>query len=324
MRGIQVIMRFGKQELFIVLIICTKNRLDDLKSKSLYSLQNVRYNNFEVIVLDASDNNRVSDHLKKNSYEYKTTYVKAKKAGLASQRNESLKYLKSNYGDEIDIVLFCDDDIVFYENNLKSLNELFKNAEINSGAIILKDKKIRTKSNFNLKYRVTNMFNIIFNNIHYSTMRKVLKSGAITFDLYNKNLYAEWLNGGFMAYRYELIKNRKFNEELQLYGGHAYGEDVEFSYKFHRKYGYHHIIIDDVVEHIPSEIDSRCGSYDFNKLIAYNRKVLFKELSSSGHQMFYIYWLFVGLFIKAIILSIKEKNLDILKGLYHGAKIKTK
>lgn len=104
----------------ISLIMCTIGRTDDVH-KFIESLKNQTYNNFELIIVDQNEDNRISDIL--NFFpeiKEKTIHVKSEK-GLSKARNVGLKYITGN------IYAFPDDDCLYGNDVLLNVNEFFKN-----------------------------------------------------------------------------------------------------------------------------------------------------------------------------------------------------
>ena len=112
---------------FISVIIATRNRAKALEAISLPSLAEQTYNDFEVIIWDASDDDstkRVVEKYKSQHPWIDVRYFRAPRKGLASQRNDAVKVVRGN------IVLFIDDDSEVSPNGLNAVIEAFLNPTV--------------------------------------------------------------------------------------------------------------------------------------------------------------------------------------------------
>ena len=211
----------------ISVIIATKNRDAALRDISLPSLLAQDAVDFEVIVWDASDNDRsekaamdFAPRFGKKGILFR--YHKAPRVGSASQRNDAVSVARG------EVVFFIDDDCEVSTDGLSSLVECFKNnPECMGAGLRLIDGVGEKKSFASLQDRLKEKLYTVF---AYVKKRKVHPSGS------NKGISAppgpaEWLSGGAMAFRGEIFHSMKFNEKLQTFGGYAMSEDVEFSHR---------------------------------------------------------------------------------------------
>ena len=211
----------------ISVIIATKNRDEALRDISLPSLLAQDTVDFEVIIWDASDNDRsekvagdYASRFGKKGVLFR--YFRAPRAGLPSQRNDAVAAASG------DVVFFIDDDSEVSLNGVSSLAKCFINNPACMGAgLRLIDGSEEKKSGASLQERMKEKLYTMF---AYVKKRKVHPSGS------NKGLTApsgaaEWLSGCSMAFRREIFHSMKFNEKLQTFGGYAMSEDVEFSHR---------------------------------------------------------------------------------------------
>lgn len=104
----------------ISLIICTKNR-DEMITDVLNSAVNQSFDNYEVLIIDQSTNDKTNNILK-NYPQFK--YIKSATTGLSNSRNEGIKYSKG------EILVFVDDDVVFEKDYLEKIFECFNNSPL--------------------------------------------------------------------------------------------------------------------------------------------------------------------------------------------------
>ena len=98
------------------LILCTLNR-EDMLLRCISSLQKQSFKDYEIIVVDQSDN-----ETKKLSNKMNITYIYEKKKGLSNARNIAISNAKSDY------CCLIDDDAIYPEDWLQTIdNVLGKN-----------------------------------------------------------------------------------------------------------------------------------------------------------------------------------------------------
>lgn len=211
----------------ISVIIATKNRDEALRNISLPSLLRQDTTDFEVILWDASDseNSRLVAEQYVPLFEEKRVplrYFRAPRVGSASQRNDAMQ---SALGE---IFFFIDDDSEVSSDGLSSLEKCFVESPecMGAGLAVLENcgpsaKKISFRERLKRK---------LYAALGHVKRRKVHPSGS------NGGLSAppgpaEWLSGCSMAYRREVFSFMEFNEKLQVFGGYAMSEDVEFSHR---------------------------------------------------------------------------------------------
>lgn len=234
----------------ISIIIPTMNRPEVLENICLPSLAVQSFRDFEVIVWDASDNNKsqmaVNEFLEKYP-DLCIRYFPAPRKGVASQRNDAVKFAKG------DIILFIDDDVSLEPNFLEELLKVYDSDDQKiiggaQGVILLPNED---KSIFkNIVKILVNVYSFLFMLPRDSKYQKVLISGRYTSfspiplqKVYNNpriDLNLEWLSGCCMSYRSEVFSefDLKFDEEFERFGGYAYMEDGDFSYRVFKNLGF--------------------------------------------------------------------------------------
>jgi glycosyltransferase involved in cell wall biosynthesis len=219
-------------------IIATKNRGKSIADISLPSLLRQDLADFEVLIWDASDDEKTKEitEMARSVFEKRNidlVYVRALRMGSASQRNDAVKCAKG------DIVFFMDDDSEVSSDGLNVLARYFNDFKWLYGlGLPIIDIKPRID-----KY-VAHPFVGALRNAVYSFLmgsdsgyRKVHNSTRNNFCVPDLPGIAEWLTGAGMAFRKEVFKELEFDERLELFGGYALGEDYDFSHRVFLRYG---------------------------------------------------------------------------------------
>jgi len=230
------------------IVIPTRNRAESLKNISIPSLLNQTFDDFELIVWDASDNSDSQVVIEEFISKYPNLDIKyfhASRKGLASQRNDSIRVASG------DIILFIDDDVSLDPKFLEELSKIYANDKehIIGGAqgIILTPNSTKNT----LKSVLIWVYSFLFMLPRASKYQKVLVSGRYTSfspsraqKSYNDNVVIdfdlEWLSGCCMSYRREIFDKYRlrFDERFEKFGGYAYMEDGDFSYRVFKKLGF--------------------------------------------------------------------------------------
>jgi len=121
--------------MYFSLILCTINRKEVVAS-FLESVKNQTYKNFEVIMIDQNDDDRLIPIVKNYQKYFSIQHIRTEK-GLSKARNVGLGYANA------DILAFPDDDCIYPPELLHSINNFFltENYSIMMGKTI--DKKSR-------------------------------------------------------------------------------------------------------------------------------------------------------------------------------------
>jgi len=136
MRNSVDLMRFS-------LIMATINRTDEVL-RLLKSLNEQSYKNFELIIVDQNNDDRIDAILQNNKLSFHYIHLKSEK-GLSKARNIGLKHISG------DIVCFPDDDCEYSKETLEQARSCFKNNEVDGVVGVLKtlgNKKICNVSSF--------------------------------------------------------------------------------------------------------------------------------------------------------------------------------
>ena len=174
-------------------------------TESLKSIQNQNYKNWELIFWDNKSTDRSKIFFKKFKDKRFKYYYANKFTNLYTARNLAIKKAKGK------IFTFLDVDDLWMPNKLlKQVNYFNKN----------KKAQILYSNYFNLK----KYFGISFKNLQF---KKSLPSGFIARELLNSYCVA-WLT---VALRKTLIKNKLFNEELDMVSDFDFVVNTSFKKK---------------------------------------------------------------------------------------------
>jgi len=244
------------------IIIPTKNREQDLV-RCLISIAHQSVKPHEIIIVDASD--KVSDY-EKYIGEMKLIHVKAHKAGLPSQRNQGLQLVhpSSKY------VAFLDDDVILEKDFFENIVNTFSQSDeiVGVGGVIT-------------NYEIPRFHKLI---LKLFLMRgkkpgSILPSGYSTVPTLREitePIESSFLPGGLCSYRLSAIKDMQFDHEYERFTGHAYCEDLDFSYRASQK---GKLIITPDAKAIHSESPtSRPDDYSYGIAQTVNRARLVKKM----------------------------------------------
>ena len=278
----------------ISVIICTRNRVDDL-ANCLESLKDQIHLPDEVVIVDSSDNDLVRALLKESLYESLPIKYIHTESGLTKQRNVGIE---NSHGD---VVFFFDDDVVLDKKYIEKVVDLYQEKRLdNVGGVQGIDLNIN-KSFLEGKKRL--VFHRLFLLNRRDKYSKLLASGNVThLDVaspeirYSKTpLRVFVLSGCLMSYHRKVLKEFKFDNS---YDGYSHGEDVDFSHRVSSKYNlyftpcakaFHNQSIDKkkwykTADFIESKI--RCQIKLFNK-----------HMSHNPINYLFLFWSWLGLLI---------------------------
>ena len=136
--------------------MATYGRSKEIKN-FLNSLKNQTYKNFELIVIDQNEDNKVYEIIKEFENGFEIKYFKVNFKGLSKSRNYGINYISG------DIIAFPDDDCEYPENLLENVLKFFEKNHYDILSIMAIDKDSE-KENLNrwLKFSsIVNVFNIL-------------------------------------------------------------------------------------------------------------------------------------------------------------------
>ncbi|EKD78280.1 MAG: hypothetical protein ACD_41C00378G0011 [uncultured bacterium] len=193
----------------VTVIVVTKDRPGEL-SRCLTSIQEQTVT-ARCIVVDGSTTAQAI--VQKFPYQY---YQSA--PGITKQRNLARQHVPL----DTDIVIYCDDDVVFPPNTIEKVLAAFTDE-----SIIGVTGSISGEPTFGLTKKI----------IGTMTGTYTIKPYGISFGLFNiinpvlKRQQVDWLPGAFMCYRWAKVKATQFDE---WFAGYGLGEDFDFSYRVAR------------------------------------------------------------------------------------------
>jgi len=117
------------------LILCTLNRTVEVDAV-LKSLSDQTFSQFECVVVDQNEDNRLDKIIDKYKGDIAIVHVKSSKKGLSKNRNIGMSYVKGN------IVGFPDDDCEYPKDTIETVVSFFeKNRDVSIFCCAMKDKK---------------------------------------------------------------------------------------------------------------------------------------------------------------------------------------
>ncbi len=118
------------------LIMATYGRDKEVEN-FLNSLKSQTYKNFELIVVDQNEDDRVYKVIKNFENEFEIKYFKVNFRGLSKARNYALKYING------DIIAFPDDDCEYPHDLLFNVKNFFDNTDYDILSVVLVDKETK-------------------------------------------------------------------------------------------------------------------------------------------------------------------------------------
>ncbi len=192
-----------------VLVICTRNRIDDFK-RCLASVEAANHIPNRILVVDSSDGLETENYCAQS--DLPINYIRAL-GGLTAKRNIALAEALE------EIVHFIDDDVEVEPDYFRALDEVLRDSPHTAGAggaiVGSRPGKPSLISRLGLNSSLS--------------PGRVLRSG------FNTQCFAapkatnvDWLSGCSMSFRMSVICGLKFDERRK---GYALGEDVDFGLK---------------------------------------------------------------------------------------------
>jgi len=205
------------------LIIPTRNRPKYLRNLLIH-IKKLNFN--QIIIVDSSDKiNKpyVKKICKKYSVELFNSFP-----STSHQRNIGLNKAKKTNK----FIMFLDDDIIFLKNSFKEMNKLINryknNSDVAGFGFNLIDNNINHHLNFLKKSWLAEQLNL-----YSKKTGKVTKSGWHTkISNLKSDKFVDWIYTAAAVYKYNLIKNIKFDTSL---GKYSYLEDLDFCLSLKKK-----------------------------------------------------------------------------------------
>lgn len=203
----------------VALVICTKDRPDDLR-RALDSVKIQTRLPDQVVIVDGSTTGATAEMVPqiRNLFVCDLVYRRTQ-PGLTRQRNVAI----SEINPEMEFAMFIDDDVELQQDYVEKVIETFERfpEALGVGAAILNQTKITRKLDLVLGLDARDGGRVLSNG--FNTMRVLAEEEGPV----------EWLSGCSMSFRTSVFKSCGFDETRQ---GNSLGEDVDFSMRV-RQFG---------------------------------------------------------------------------------------
>ncbi|MBU0995215.1 MAG: glycosyltransferase [Proteobacteria bacterium] len=299
----------AKNNLSISLIICTRNRVQDLRD-CFDSVIHQTHSVDEIIIVDSSDNLLTREL----SEDYKTrTDISLKyihtSPGLTKQRNIGIRMAHG------DIVTFLDDDVILESNYFKEII----NAFCSSTNIVAVGGNITNSSTLRGSKKL--FFTMFLLERENDEKGYIQKSGFVNNLAYNtitKMTETKTLSGCNYSFRKEILDDHLFDE---FFDGYGLSEDVEFSYRVSKGKG-NKMVITPFAKLIHKESPvARTGLKKLFEMRIVNHYYVFvKHVKMKKSDWIYFWWSNIGVIFLAIFWSLKIRKLTPISGILSGHK----
>lgn len=290
-------------------LISTCNRPKQIEAL-LDNLSHQKYLPFEVIIIDASDDQRtelVIEKLTSRSNLFALKYFKAPEKGLTKQRNFGIDQASGM------AILMLDDDVILDKDFLRILvEELERDKDKRVGGI----SGIISNSRPTLPARAG--FYKLFG-IDYSASGKVLRNGynIPVWERFCKGrMEVEWLQGGLTLWRSEVFLIEGYSRFFENWG---YAEDAEFSLRVGRKYKL--ICTPEAkCQHLHVE-GGRGSAFTVGNMVIRNRYYIFKKHVDNKRwwEWLAFYWALIGVALMFLMgRAVRPQRWDELLGMSFG------
>ena len=300
----------------ISIVIPTKNRPDDVV-RCINSISNQTLEPYEIVIVDASDSNELKE-IQSNFSKLNINYIHTEKPGLTIQRNIGIRECKG------DIIVFSDDDMIWDINYLKEILYVFNQYEgykiggVTGNIIWISQKEKLSFSNIFLNKLIKNLK--IFFLLPRSGNGFFQSSGhpTIITDEKEQIKRCEFLYGGTMTFRKDVIKKFMFDEHLTGYG---LGEDDDIAYRVSRSHQ-NYFAPKALIVHNNISQSSRGNKENESKIKIENWHYLFKKnIPQDKIHKIAFYWSILGLIILEIINIFGNRNFSGMRGYIRGIRM---
>jgi len=285
-------------------IVCTRNRACDI-IVCLDSLSKQQEEADELIIVDSSDqpleqNRQFQQQFSKKKFLSTSLLYLHTKPGLTYQRNVGIGRATG------DVIYFFDDDVILDKDYLREMNSVFqKHPEYAGGMGTISNVKPGS-----LRYQ---LFRKLFLLPREKASGNFSWSGMPTHP-YGTNSFkkVEVLGGCCMAFRKEVLKEHKFDEQ---FCGYAYMEDGDIA----RRISYEQNLFFNPkaqLQHLESPM-ARDRVVDNSAMFVYNYRYLFFKNFYGKNRLKIIahWWSIGGLFIEGLFLRDWQRIQGYWKGL---------
>lgn len=285
-------------------ILCTRNRLDDL----LICLDSIAHQTVapqELIIVDSSDapleqQQKFKDLFCQSVFEQSSLRYFHTKPGLTYQRNYGIKRAHGS------VVYFFDDDVILQSDYLERMQSVFDQyPEYAGGTGDISNINKKASS----KYR---WFRKIFMLPSEQASGNFTWSGLPTHPYGTSNFKSIEIAGGCcMAFRNSILKQYQFDEQFH---GYAYMEDADIGRRISQEYQLFFNPQAKVVHNESPVARDRIATV--SEMFVYNYSYLFFKnfYRYNRLKIFGYIWSLFGLFLQALLMRNKEQ----LRGYFHG------
>ena len=284
------------KKLFHSVVVCTKDRQDDIKN-FLYSLISQVRLPEELLIIDASEHEKDIEAVVRNIVSEKIPSIKyyKTKPHLAYQKNFAI----SKLDDRSKAVSFFDDDVIL---DSKYINVIMKVLEYpNRADIAGVTGKIANAKKVSIKV-IKKIFFL------YSLQKgKILKSGCNVrnLDKLNTSVFIEWMPGGMSTYRRYVFNDFKFDEYYSRNGAGI--EDIDFSFKVAKRYKFL-FVPQAILEHRETNI-SRIAEERFGYIQVMERYYFIKNNMNTFTNRSVFIWSIFGIILINLFSACKEPKI---------------
>lgn len=284
------------------LIICTKNRIDDMRR--LFETIDIQSSiPEEIIIVDSSNNTDTENFIKgiKNNFESDIRYFHTE-PGLTYQRNYGINQATG------DVIFFTDDDGLFDKDYFLELIKCYDDESVGGVGPRI--------TNCVMKSRISSFLRDMFLFSRANGDGVLQSSGFPAFQhASNMDRIKETeIIGGFCSYRKKVFEKFRFDENLR---GYAFMEDVDFSYRVSREFKLLYNPFS-MVYHNESTTD-RIDQRRYFRMIINNHYYLTRKNDGiSIKNIIPIMWAYTGLFIRATVISVNSREVQPLYGFFEG------
>jgi GT2 family glycosyltransferase len=209
------------------LIICSRDRLNLLKAR-LLEIKSVSHKFLQEILIIANFGNsqdfkELQDFVSVAVNDSRFRVLHTNK-GLPSARNIGLSSLKPT-----GVVHFLDDDVSVSNDYFQKIFEFLQsNQSIVGGGPAHRSSHLRVSS----RSRMPKVRKILGLESPIGFLTPSM-ANSWTFEDLSEFVPCNWISGAAMFYKYEIIKDQRFNENLEQgpLGGYGLGEDLDFSFR---------------------------------------------------------------------------------------------
>lgn len=277
----------------VSIIIPTRNRQKDvIECLKSISIQSLKPN--EIIVVDASDDQRLRHELNKLELAPVNLIYLYDQSGLTHGRNIGVQKATG------EIILFLDDDVILEKDYVKEIVNVFKeDTKKEIGGVM------GTNSKAHRPRFLSRMVHSLFFLVMDDGNGKIRPSGMPTFCYFNNSVTdVEVLTGYEMNYRREVFDYYQFDENLT---GYCWNEDIDFSYRVSKRY---RLVFNPFAKlwrkHGGGKFDQRLRK----KMIICNHAYLFrKNMPQRLRNKLAFYISLLGMVVKTILLQRSPRGL---------------